>query len=302
MTPDALLAADLSRLLAEFPLLRTFGYAVALMGALFLIILCVEAFSGGDIRRYRSRPFVTDITYALIYQGGIYATLLQAPVFAVVALVVPSWNLDLLSNLPGPIGFLVYFVAADAIGYWIHRWQHRSPILWCFHSVHHSQTCLTFATSWRNHLAEQLFVNLLMHVPLMVLGMPKWYWAPVMLVQYVLEGLQHSDLNWRYGRLYPVLVSPVFHAIHHSPERARHDANYGKILSVWDRLFGTLTTGERPARYGVAGMPTPVSFWATFMAPFGQLKGRMLRQPPISGVIRTTDPMSRALEIDLTKD
>jgi len=214
------------------------------------------------------------VAYALVYQGGIYNALLYVPVFTLVALYVPTWNVNLVSNLPGPVAFAAYWIAVDAIGYWIHRWQHTSRILWAFHSVHHAQTCMTFATSWRNHLAEQLFVNLLMHVPLMIIGMPKWFWAPVMLLQAVFEAVQHSELKWNYGRLYPVLVSPVFHAIHHSPERARHDSNYGKILSVWDRLFGTLTTGPRPLAYGVAGMAPQVTFWESFVAPFAVLKER----------------------------
>jgi sterol desaturase/sphingolipid hydroxylase (fatty acid hydroxylase superfamily) len=102
----------------------------------------------------------------------------------------------------------------------------------------------------------------------MVLGLPLWYWAPAYLVQLGFESVQHSDLRWRYGRLYPVLVSPIFHAIHHSPDRARHDSNYGKILSIWDYLFATISLGERPAQYGLAGVDMPVSFSGTLAAPF----------------------------------
>ena len=258
-----------------FPLLKTLATAVLGLAAVFLVILFFELLARSNVRRYLTRDFMTDVCYALIYQGGIYNILLYAPVFAGIALVMPSWRPELLGELPLPIGFLIFWVVSDAIGYWIHRWQHSNSILWCFHSVHHAQTCLTFATSFRNHVFEQLFVNLLMYVPLMLLGMPKWYWAPAMLMQNVFEALQHSDLNWRYGKLYPFLVSPVFHAIHHSPERARHDSNYGKILSIWDYLFGTMSIGERPEKYGVAGLDMPVSFWGTFFAPFGQLKRRI---------------------------
>jgi len=262
-------------LLSQVPLLQTLASAAGGLAAVFVVIFTIELLAGSNLRRYLTRGFVTDVCYALVYQGGIYNTLLYAPIFAGVALVMPSWRPELLGQLPAPIGFLVFWVVSDAIGYWIHRWQHSNPILWCFHSVHHAQTNLTFVTSFRNHFFEQLFTNFLMYVPLMALGMPKWYWAPAMLIQNVNEALQHSDLNWRYGKLYPVLVSPVFHAIHHAPERARHDSNYGKILSIWDYLFGTMSTGERPERYGVAGLEMPVSFWGTFFAPFVQLRRRM---------------------------
>src|SRR5262249_40517601 len=192
----------------------------------------------------------------------------------------PSWRPELLGHLPPLISFLIFWVLSDAIGYWIHRWEHHNPILWCFHSVHHAQTSLTFVTSFRNHLFEQLFINLLMYVPLMLLGMPKWYWAPAMLIQNVFEGLQHSDLKWRYGKLYPILVSPVFHLIHHSPDRARHDSNYGKILSIWDYLFGTISVGERPQRYGLQNDSTPVSFLGTLAQPFREVWDRLSQKVP----------------------
>jgi sterol desaturase/sphingolipid hydroxylase (fatty acid hydroxylase superfamily) len=270
-------------LLSRFPLLRTLAHALVILTATCIVVVCLELLAGSNLRRYLSRGFLTDLTYGLIYQGGIYNTLLYAPIFVGVALIMPSWHLEVLTRLPPLIGFLIFWVVSDAIGYWIHRWQHSNAILWCFHSVHHTQTCLTFVTSFRNHLLEQLFGNFLMYVPLMLLGMPKWYWAPAMLMQNFFEAVQHSDLNWRYGRLYPFLVSPVFHAIHHSPDRARHDSNYGKILSVWDYLFGTMSTGERPAKYGVAGLEMPVSFWGTFFAPFDQLRRRATARP-LAGV------------------
>jgi sterol desaturase/sphingolipid hydroxylase (fatty acid hydroxylase superfamily) len=274
MTAIEKILESVSGLLAQFPLLQTLANAALGLATVFVVILLFELLAGGNVRRYFTRAFVTDVCYALVYQGGIYNTFLYVPIFTVIALVMPSWRLELLGHLPTPIGFVMFWVISDAIGYWIHRWQHSNAILWCFHSVHHTQTCLTFATSFRNHLFEQLFVNFLMYVPLMLLGMPKWYWAPAMLIQNVFEALQHSDLNWRYGKLYPFLVSPVFHAIHHSPERARHDSNYGKILGIWDCIFGTMSTGERPKQYGVAGLEMPISFWGTFLAPFGQLKKR----------------------------
>jgi sterol desaturase/sphingolipid hydroxylase (fatty acid hydroxylase superfamily) len=256
--------------LFDSAVLAKLASGVALIAFLFAIVFVLEMRFAGDLKRYRTRAFATDLAYALVYLGGIYSLLVSAPVLAAISLLVPdSWRLSLLSGLPPVAGFAVFWILGDAIQYWIHRWEHRNPALWRLHSVHHSQTTLTFATSWRNHVLEQLFINVLMFVPLLLLGMPAWYWLPAVLLQYLFEALQHSDLNWRYGRLYPVVVSPVFHAIHHARERERHDTNYGKILGVWDWMFGTLSRGDRPARYGVAGMNAPVTFWQTVVAPFG---------------------------------
>jgi sterol desaturase/sphingolipid hydroxylase (fatty acid hydroxylase superfamily) len=258
-------------LLVEYPLLRSLVSGTRTLAIMFAIIFVLEWATGGRLRRYLTRNFATDIGYGVFYYGGIYNKMIYAPVAAGLALAVPDWNFELLSYLPGPVAFAVYWLSTDAIWYWIHRWYHRNPILWRFHKVHHAQTEMTFVTSFRNHVIEQLLTNVIMFVPLMIFGLPLWYWGPAFFLQAIFEGLQHSDIKWRYGRLYPIFVSPVFHAIHHSPARGRHDSNYGKILSVWDHLFGTMSEGERPAHYGLAGVTMPVSFLGTLAAPFIEL-------------------------------
>jgi sterol desaturase/sphingolipid hydroxylase (fatty acid hydroxylase superfamily) len=265
------LYADLGQLLRSmsgYPLVLSLWNGLKVLSALFVVIFLLELVTGGNVRRYWTRNFRTDLLYGVFYYGGIYNVLIYAPLAAAMTLFLPAWNFRLLEYLPGPVAFVLYWVAADAAGYWIHRWQHHNPILWELHKVHHAQTEMTFVTSFRNHALEQVISNVILFIPLMILGLPLWYWAPVYLLQVGFESVQHADLKFRYGRLYPVLVSPVFHAIHHSPERARHDSNYGKILSVWDYLFGTISVGERPARYGLIGVDMPVSFWGTMAEPF----------------------------------
>jgi sterol desaturase/sphingolipid hydroxylase (fatty acid hydroxylase superfamily) len=268
---SATLLGELGQILqltVRHPWVLTLCNGLKTLVCLFVLFFCIEWVAGGNVRRYWTRNFRTDMIYGIFYYGGIYNVLVYAPLAVVMALLLPPWKFRLLDYLPGPVGFVAYWLIADAAGYWIHRWYHHNPILWEFHKVHHAQTELTFVTSFRNHVVEQLVSNIVLFIPLMVLGLPLWYWAPVYLLQLGFESVQHSDLRWRYGWLYPVLVSPVFHAIHHSPDRARHDSNYGKILSIWDYVFGTISVGERPVRYGLAGVDMPVSFSGTLAAPF----------------------------------
>ena len=264
----------------HYPLIWGLSGAAASLAVLFAAIVCLELLCGGNVRRYLTRNFVTDSLYALFYRGGIYNRYLYVPVFAGVALLVPSFHLDLIGALPPPLQFLAFWLALDAIGYWVHRLQHRNAFLWSFHSVHHSQTCVTFATSYRNHVVDQLISGFIMFVPLMLLGTPNWVWAPAITLQILFEAVQHSDLEWRYGKLYPIIVSPVFHAIHHSNDSAQYNSNYGKILGVWDWLFGTMSRGERPAAYGVPGIEARDTFLGSFLAPFRQLKRQLTGQGP----------------------
>jgi sterol desaturase/sphingolipid hydroxylase (fatty acid hydroxylase superfamily) len=272
-----------SEIRSHYPLIWDIATAVVTLVGVFVFIFFLELRGGGDLRRYRTRNFLTDSFYALLYQAGIHNRFLQVPVLAAVALVMPSWHLNLIGDLPPPLQFVVFWLVADALSYWLHRWQHNNNFLWSFHSVHHSQTHVTFATTYRQHIVEPLISGVLLYVPLMLLGAPNWFFAPVIALQVLFEAVKHSDLKWRYGGLYPIIVSPVFHGIHHASERVQHDSNYGAILAVWDYLFGTMSTGDRPATYGAPGIEGRDTVLGTCLAPFRQLK-RWLSQDPIPSV------------------
>src|SRR5262245_33229288 len=149
-------AGQVAVALSGYPLLQSLWRAAKLFEALFIIIFFLEMITGGNLRRYLTRNFRTDIMYGFFYFGGIYNVLIYAPIAVVLTLVIPVWNFRLLDYVPGPVGFVIFWLLTDAAGYWIHRWYHRNPILWEFHKVHHAQTELTFVTSFRNHVVEQI--------------------------------------------------------------------------------------------------------------------------------------------------
>jgi sterol desaturase/sphingolipid hydroxylase (fatty acid hydroxylase superfamily) len=137
---------------------------------------------------------------------------------------------------------------------------------------------MTFVSTYRMHPLEALLNNLVMVVPLLVLGVPTQHWVAVSAVLLAFDALQHSALDWTYGRAYPIVVSPRFHALHHSTQPQQYNGNYSKILSIWDYMFGTAVWSDRrPERIGVDGMPLPQSLFAQLMAPF-QLMGKRLRR------------------------
>ncbi len=152
--------------------------------------------------------------------------------------------------------------------------QHSVRPLWAFHSVHHAQTRLTFLSTNRIHALEQLYVGVLMMVPAFLLGIPQPRWLPLLLMQVFSENLQHARLNWSFGRMGRLFVSPAFHAVHHSTDEREYNGNYGRVLSLWDLVFGTFVRSERTTRrYGVDGMDVPETLVAQFVHPFRELAG-----------------------------
>lgn len=266
--PPAAVARFAEQVRLEELVRMTVGTAIFVAG-LLILVFALEYFTGADRSSYRSRVFRQDVLYTLFYHGGFYNMLLWAGLANVLSPHLAFLRVDALAGLPGPVHWVMFWTAADLLYYWTHRWQHTWGPLWAIHSVHHSQEEMTFASTFRFHPLDQLTNSLLGAVLLSVIGVPTFSWLPLYVAMQVFDAIQHSSLTWGYGRAYRVLVSPRFHAFHHSADPRHHNRNYSKIFSFWDFLFGTAVEGPvRPDRLGVDGMPVPRTLAAQMLAPF----------------------------------
>jgi sterol desaturase/sphingolipid hydroxylase (fatty acid hydroxylase superfamily) len=178
---------------------------------------------------------------------------------------------------------LVALIAYD-LGYYIaHRLAHRIPILWRFHSAHHSAEVLTPFTSQRVHPIDiVLFGNctgLVVGASLGVFGhvtgaSPATLFganAALFVLVAVLDHQRHSNVWIAFaGPVGHVLQSPAHHQLHHSDDPSHYGCNLGHMLSIFDWLFGTLTlpTGEKPARYGISEAESPTTLDGFYFGPF----------------------------------
>ena len=260
----------LTRLYAS---LRPFAPSFLMFALMFTLIVLLEARSHANLGRYRQRGFWSDVIYAVFYTSGIYLLLLYLPIMALFS---PTARLDLLPRLPVPVAMALSFLVVDCANYWMHRLEHASPVLWAFHSVHHSQQTLTSLTQFRHHVVNQLLHQVVMMIPIMaLLGLPVGMWLPVTMLFTMLESLQHAELAWTYGPLGRLFVSPVFHSVHHSTDPSKFGRNFGMTLSIWDYLFGTaddVRVRERTA--GLSDWTVTESPFAHFTAPFRALVRR----------------------------
>jgi sterol desaturase/sphingolipid hydroxylase (fatty acid hydroxylase superfamily) len=250
-------------------LARASVYTLVLIGGLFAMVSVLERATGARPVAYGGRNFRQDVLYALFYQGGFYNVLLWSALANAMQDRLAFLKFEILAGLPGPVHWVLYWLCVDFLTYWWHRWLHTSRFLWAIHSVHHTQREMSFISSYRMHPLEQLMQNIIMVVPLLVMGIPTFRWLPLVALMAVLEGVQHSALNWGYGRGYTLLVSPRFHALHHSDDPRHFNRNFSKILSVWDFAFGTgVRADARPERLGVEGLPVPRTMVGQLLAPF----------------------------------
>lgn len=283
---DALLhrIAEIAGVVQLGPLAKSTIKGFLVYSGFLLAVYLFERRSGADSARYRTRHFGNDVLYTLFYKGGFYNILILAALTNAIEPRVGFLRLNLLGGLPWPVGLALFWVAGDFVTYWWHRLQHANRFLWAFHSIHHSQEQLTLFTASRRHPLENLSMDVLLYFVLfhMLLGIPTQGWMPLGVVITCISAIQHAQLDWRFGPLYRVLVSPRFHAYHHSVEPRHANANYGFLFSGWDYLFGTAVTEKQlPTRYGVAGIDMGESLTNHLINPF-RLIWRWRRAPVAS--------------------
>lgn len=123
---------------------------------------------------------------------------------------------------------------------WFHHWvRHKVPVLWEFHTIHHSQKEINPFTDFRYHLAEYITSRTIQTIPLLMLTVNTSYIVSYVLVLAWFTRFYHGNIKTNLGPLRYLFVTPQSHRVHHSIEQRHQDKNFGVLFSVWDYLFGT---------------------------------------------------------------
>ena len=255
--------------------LVTNGETAILMAAGFgVLMFLIERAAGAETRQYRTRWFWQDIAYWVVNGTGIFRLLSATMLLTLLQRAIPTLQSHLIDGWPGWARYAVYWGGYDFLFYWVHRWQHSNRWLWAFHATHHAQEEMSYATTARSHPVEQWCYSVLIFLPLLALGAAPTVWLPLQLTQQFLFVMTHCRLDWRFGPLNKVVVSPTFHSVHHSLKPEHHDRNFSGIFSFWDYLFGTaVDVPHREKVYGLRDVKMP-TLWSSLFTPF-----KMLRKP-----------------------
>ena len=154
-----------------------------------------------------------------------------------------EFGLVYLSNAGIGLTILISFLVLDFFGGWlVHIVQHKVPLFWRFHVIHHADNNVDVTTGLRHHPVESIFRGLFFFIGILVSGAPMY---AVMIFQTILvfaTAFTHANISlpsWLDKSLSYILVSPNMHKVHHHWKQPYTDSNYGAVLSIWDRLFGT---------------------------------------------------------------
>ncbi len=178
-------------------------------------------------------------------------------------------------GVPMVAQMVVTFLLLDCWRYWEHRVYHRVPLLWRLHLVHHSDTQVDVTTSERHHPLDALLGTAVMFALVSAFGLPAPAVGLYLLVATVVALYSHANLRLpaSIGRVaaWFIVTAPV-HAVHHSDLQSQTDSNFGSVLTLWDRFFGTYVD---PARSPVANFglryfhqPRDTRFARVLLQPF----------------------------------
>lgn len=162
-----------------------------------------------------------------------------------------------LKGAPGPVVVIIFtltmLLAYDISYYLYHKAQHRFPMLWELHKVHHSAEVMVGITKDRVHPLDELLNRMwdgiipgiafglwtliaLDPVEVTVFGLNVYVIRNILMMDFV----RHTHLKISFGPLNNLVLCPHWHQAHHSVDPRHYDKNFGLLFSFWDRLFGTL--------------------------------------------------------------
>ena len=167
-------------------------------------------------------------------------------------------------SLRGIALWVLAALAWDFCYYWFHRFSHEISVLWAAHAVHHQSEDYNLSTALRQTSTGFIF-GWIFYTPLFLAGFPLEVILTVNAVNLIYQFWVHTQVVRRLGVLDRILVTPSNHRVHHAQNERYIDRNYGGMLILWDRLFGTFQDelDEDPVVFGVR---KPLANWNPFWA------------------------------------
>ncbi|MEM8890993.1 MAG: sterol desaturase family protein [Bacteroidota bacterium] len=143
----------------------------------------------------------------------------------------------------------------DFLYYWEHRIEHRVRALWTYHSIHHSSPIYNYTTALRVSFIDS-FVTWIFYLPAILIGFHPYVVLIAILFMLTYQFWLHTEIIGKLGWYEKIFMTPSQHRVHHGSDEIYLDKNYGAILSIWDRMFGTFQEELHTPTYGLT---TPIN-------------------------------------------
>lgn len=230
------------------------AYAVPFFLLLLLIELAVDFVKKAG--RYRLNDAVNSLSAGMLNSTTGYFTKFLPLLawgfvfenFAILDLPLSAFDL----SISGIALWITALLAWDFCYYWFHRYSHEISVLWAAHAVHHQSEEYNLSTALRQ-TSTGFLLGWIFYLPLFLIGFPIEVLLVVNAINLIYQFWVHTQFVGRLGALDFILVTPSNHRVHHAQNEIYIDRNYGGMLILWDRMFGTFQDelAEEPVVYGV---------------------------------------------------
>ncbi len=200
---------------------------------------------------YRLNDSINSVSLGVLSQlGGVFSKLFTVGIYAGVYSTVALYpNPEFWNTWYGAVLALVFY---DFCYYWLHRGGHEIGVLWAAHVVHHQSQDYNLSTALRQTSSGFLF-GWIFYLPMALAGVPPVLFGIVALVDLLYQFWVHTEQIGKLGWFDRVFCSPSNHRVHHAVNDGYLDKNYGGILILWDRLFGSFKEEGVKCVYGTRG-------------------------------------------------
>ncbi|MBP6854482.1 MAG: sterol desaturase family protein, partial [Rhodoferax sp.] len=231
----------------------TASQIIVLATPVFLLMIGAEyALSRARGRSvYRLNDAINSISLGILSQlSGLFTKLLSLGIYTAVYHAVAPWpDLPFWNTWYGVLLALVFY---DFCYYWLHRAGHEVAVFWGAHVVHHQSQAYNLSTALRQTSSGAL-LGWIFYLPMAVAGVPPLIMGIVALIDLLYQFWVHTELVGKLGWFDRVFCSPSNHRVHHAVNDRYLDKNYGGILILWDRLFGSFREEDEKCVYGTRG-------------------------------------------------
>ncbi|WP_230427354.1 sterol desaturase family protein [Collimonas humicola] len=231
---------------------------ITLATPVFFLLIFIELLVGlwRGRNTYRLNDAINSISLGVLSQvSGVFMQVLRIGIYAWLASHIALFKLPADSLWVWLSGLLLY----DLCYYWRHRCGHEVNVLWAAHVVHHQSEDYNLSTALRQTSSGPI-LGWIFYAPMALLGYPAEVFAALALIDLLYQFWVHTQQIGKLGWLDRVFVTPSNHRVHHGVNDIYLDKNYGGILILWDRLFGSFIE-EREQELVVYGTRSPLRSW-----------------------------------------
>ena len=205
---------------------------------------------------YRLNDAVNSISLGMLSQiTAVLTRLFRVGIYTAVYGVVALWHND--AFWMSWYGWLLALVFYEFCYYWLHRMGHESAVLWAAHVVHHQSQDYNLSTALRQTSSGAL-LGWIFYLPMALAGVPPLVFGIVALIDLLYQFWVHTEHVPKLGWFDRWFCSPSNHRVHHAVNDGYLDRNYGGVLIVWDRLFGSFCEEGEKCVYGTRA---PLESW-----------------------------------------